>query len=169
VTNGLASTTKTYSLTNVAFENPVASTVSASGGFTGGNGPIFSSTSSVGQVLGASTTAISELLKQLKELYKLLFTLQLRAASCSYTWSKDLTLFDANLDVKNLQTALNFSTMTTVATSGNGSVGHETIYFGNATKNAVIKLQNIFYDEISDNAGYVGSSTRAVLNKICKI
>jgi peptidoglycan hydrolase-like protein with peptidoglycan-binding domain len=63
-------------------------------------------------------------------------------------------------DVRALQKLLNTNGYI-VASSGFGSIGNETIYFGSATEAAMIKFQiahNIF-----PTAGYVGTLTRAVL------
>ncbi len=164
VTNGVASTTRSY---NMSIGPTPEAPVSSGGG--GSNGPIFVSSGSIGQVLGASTTSVEELMKKLKDLYKLLISLQFKVAGCSYSWNSDLSYGSTNSDVKNLQIALNFSTLTTVATIGSGSKGNETIYFRNATRNAVIKFQNLFSDQISDASGVVGPSTRAILNNLCKV
>jgi peptidoglycan/xylan/chitin deacetylase (PgdA/CDA1 family) len=170
VTNGTASTTKSYSINSNAQQATEPVNNNGGGGGGGGiiaNGPIVSSFSQIGQVLGANTTSLDELMKQLKGLYKLLIKLQFKAAKCSYSWNNDLTFGNSNLDVRNLQSALNFSNLTNVNTTGYGSRGFETIYFRNSTKNAVIKLQRIFSDEISFADGLVGSSTRVVLNNLC--
>jgi peptidoglycan hydrolase-like protein with peptidoglycan-binding domain len=63
-------------------------------------------------------------------------------------------------DVRTLQKLLNANGYI-VASSGSGSIGNETIYFGSATEAAVIKFQiahNIF-----PTVGYVGPLTQAAL------
>lgn len=79
-----------------------------------------------------------------------------------------LASFDSNLkmgmrsaSVKELQMYLN-SNGFTVSTSGAGSVGNESTYFGLKTKAAVMAFQAA--KGISPVAGYVGPLTRAVLN-----
>jgi len=66
-------------------------------------------------------------------------------------------------DVRTLQKLLN-SKGFPVATSGVGSAGFETTYFGPATLAAVIKFQTA--KNISPNVGSVGPLTRAALSKI---
>lgn len=93
--------------------------------------------------------------------------------SC-YQFKKDLKIGDTHIDVKELQKLLNSNPQTQIATSGAGSVGNETNYFGNLTKQAVIKFQNNHASEIltpvglTKGTGYVGSSTRLKLNVVCE-
>ncbi len=63
--------------------------------------------------------------------------------------------------VKQLQMVLNATPATQVATSGAGSPGMETMYFGGATKTAVMKYQTAHG---LPSTGLVGPMTRAVLN-----
>lgn len=85
-------------------------------------------------------------------------------ASVAYTFNTNLTIGSTGADVVNLQKVLNMSPDTMVASSGAGSPGMETSYFGDMTKAAVMKFQTKY--EITPAAGYVGSITRATLNKI---
>ena len=138
-------------------------------------------TSILGQVLGASTTTVAttteivtveSLRAKLAGLYKMVLKLQFKLANCSSVFNNDLSFGMNSSDVKNLQMALNSSVLTQLS---NSSKGHETNYFGNLTRNSVMKLQNIFSDEIlrpmglTAPNGIVGSTTRAVLNNLCSV
>jgi uncharacterized repeat protein (TIGR01451 family) len=127
----------------------------------------------VGQVLGASTTNTVALLQELQNLEQQLVTLEFKANSCSFTFNANLSKGMTSSEVQNLQKVLNYSSLTQVAATGVGSPNNETTYFGSATKNAVIAFQNIFADQIltpngmTSGNGYVGASTRSVLNGLC--
>lgn len=85
----------------------------------------------------------------------------------SVDFGRALSLGSRGEDVRELQKFLNIDSETTVATSGAGSVGNETNYFGPATKRAVIKFQEKYRNDIlkpvglSAGTGFFGSSTRA--------
>ncbi len=91
-------------------------------------------------------------------------TADAQTAQC-YTFSSNLTVGSRGTDVMNLQKTLNMSSDTQVATTGAGSIGNETTYFGQATKAAVMKFQTKY--GISPVAGFVGPITRAKLNSMC--
>lgn len=78
-----------------------------------------------------------------------------------YQFTRDLELGDEGADVRELQKYLN-SAGFVVASSGVGSPGQETTYFGSLTKAALIKFQKA--KNISPAAGYFGPITRGVIN-----
>lgn len=86
------------------------------------------------------------------------------------TFSRTLTLGSRGQDVLILQKILNSDPSTSIASTGIGSSGFETTYFGEKTKQAVIKLQNLHADKIltpvglTEGTGIVGQSTRDFLN-----
>ncbi len=84
----------------------------------------------------------------------------------------DLSINSVGEEVLSLQKILNSDTDTRVAESGAGSPGNETNFFGERTRQAVIRFQEKNASEILvplnllGGTGIVGSRTRAVLNKI---
>ena len=74
--------------------------------------------------------------------------------------------------VRYLQILLNTDPDTRLATSGAGSPGNETEYFGTRTKAAVIRFQERYSSEvlapygINRGTGFVGTTTRAKLNQM---
>lgn len=81
------------------------------------------------------------------------------------TITRDLFFGVSNYQVRELQKFLNNQGFV-LAKSGAGSKGHETTYFGLATKNAVIKLQKA--NQIKPSVGYVGPVTRQAILKLAK-
>lgn len=79
-------------------------------------------------------------------------------------FSKDLYYGMTDPEVVYLQRFFNSNPQTRVATTGPGSPGQETDYFGNLTRNAAIRFQNLH--GIKPNAGYVGPVTRAIINTL---
>lgn len=77
-------------------------------------------------------------------------------------FKKDLQQGMTDPDIKHLQVVLNKDPRTRVATTGAGSPGLETNYFGALTFTAVKKFQTLY--AITPVSGYCGPLTRAVLN-----
>lgn len=89
----------------------------------------------------------------------------------AYSFTNVLTLGSTGQDTYELQKILNSNTETIIALEGVGSPGYESYYFGEKTKQAVIKFQNLYKEEIlypnglTQGTGFVGKSTIAFLNK----
>lgn len=83
------------------------------------------------------------------------------ASGGAYAFMKNLTIGSSGPDVKKLQQMLNARNFA-VATSGPGSLGNETEFFGRSTANAVARLQRSY--SIFPSVGYFGPVTRALLN-----
>lgn len=138
----------------------------------------------------AKALTADELQVQIDALMAQLATLQTELASIQGTTPTttpvtttiegcDITSFDRNLkqgmsgdDVKCLQIIMNSDSDTTLGTSGAGSPGSETKYFGPVTKAGVIKFQTKYADEVlaswglTTGTGFVGSTTRAKLDEL---
>jgi len=151
--------------------------------------PITGTTVTTGEVLGATTEVITvddlmakviELRAQLEELQRRLLqsTGKVLGAATSnnipqdFTFKTNLKEGDSLIDVKYLQIILNSDPDTVLASSGAGSPGNETTYFGPLTRAAVIKFQEKYASEIlapwnlTTGTGLVGSTTRTKLNQL---
>lgn len=90
----------------------------------------------------------------------------------AYTFAANLRLGDTGPDVLALQQILNSSPDTAIASSGPGSPGQETNYFGAKTFDAVNRFQTKYFNEVLAPSGlirptgFVGVSTRAQLEKL---
>ena len=123
----------------------------------------------------ANASAITDLQAQITALLATLSTMQAQLAvlqggtpggtvGCTITsFTRNLTVGSSGADVKCLQVVLNSAADTKVATTGVGSPGSETTYFGSLTKAAVVKFQTKY--SISPVAGYVGPITRAKIRR----
>ena len=95
--------------------------------------------------------------------------LNLPTMSCSYMFNTNMKLGSRGTDVMNLQKVLNMYPQTQVSTSGAGSPGMETTYFGAATRAAANKFQALHLVELGITAptGNVFAGTRGLLNQVC--
>ncbi|MCF7864885.1 MAG: fibronectin type III domain-containing protein [Candidatus Pacebacteria bacterium] len=80
----------------------------------------------------------------------------------TYIFSRNLKFGSTGEDVRQLQIFLNFKGFM-VSTTGAGSVGKETDYFGPATRTALIKLQKA--KNIKPSIGYFGPITRGIVGR----
>jgi len=119
----------------------------------------------------AQGVTIEELLAQISQLQSQLLSLQggttggttgtVPSACVGVTFSRNLVVGSTGSDVKCLQAVLNLSATTKVATTGAGSPGAETTYFGSRTLAAVKVYQA---EHGWTPANQVGPMTRQALN-----
>ncbi len=94
-------------------------------------------------------------------------------ASGGQSFTRTLRVGVTNTDVKRLQIFLNQQGFT-VAKKGAGSPGHETTYFGPATKVALMKFQLAYKSQTLDPqelkapTGFFGVDTMKAVNKLVK-
>ncbi len=85
---------------------------------------------------------------------------------------RSLSLGDTGEDVLILQKVLNRDPETLITNAGVGSLGHEGRYFGQLTRQAVIRFQNKYKEEILVpnglvvGTGYVGPSTLSKMSQL---
>lgn len=90
-------------------------------------------------------------------------------------YARDLYVGLRGEDVRDLQEFLNTNPQTRVAVSGPGSPGNETDYFGELTRAAVIKFQELYREDILDSlglsngTGFVGELTRAAIDGLINL
>lgn len=93
-------------------------------------------------------------------------------ASSQFTFTENLSLGSSGTQVTALQKLLNRDPDTRVASTGTGSPGYETSYFGSMTRNAVVRFQEKYVNEVLMPVGLVrgngrvGFYTRAKLNAL---
>jgi len=90
-----------------------------------------------------------------------------------FMFTKNLKLADNNGDVRELQKVLNKDQDTVIAQTGAGSAGQEASHFGQKTKDAVLRFQKKFAEEIYGTStakgdGIVDEKTRGKLNELQK-
>lgn len=96
------------------------------------------------------------------------------SSTFSYTFTRSLTLGSVGIDVKMLQIFLNTHNFI-ITTTGPGSPGNESTYFGALTKQALIRYQNANRSTIltpaglTQGTGFFGASTMRVVNSISEI
>lgn len=86
--------------------------------------------------------------------------------STGFSFKKDLQLGDTDPDVLELQKVLNSDVDTIIAKEGPGSYGYESTYFGQLTKEAVIRFQNKYKDVILTPAGLTAGN--GAVNKLTR-
>ena len=93
------------------------------------------------------------------------------AHASSFQFTRSLQVGMTGPDVRELQKILNSDPATQISSSGVGSPGQESLYFGQLTRQAVIRFQEIYKDTIltpiglSMGTGFVGPATIKVLNQ----
>jgi hypothetical protein len=100
-------------------------------------------------------------------------TLLTSPVSISYTFSRDLRVGSKGDDVLQLQKFLNVQGFA-LASSGPGSPGNETTYFGPLTKSAIVKFQTRYATQVlvpvgitsGQGTGYFGPSTRKYVHSL---
>jgi len=106
---------------------------------------------------------INALLATIQALQAQLAGVQGTTPTTTYTFTRDLTLGAKGDDVMALQQFLNTNGYA-VATTGAGSPGNETTYFGSLTRTALAKYQAA--KGITPSVGYFGPKTRAYVGSV---
>ena len=173
-TNTLVATTTNFSYFAIMGETP------ATGEVAGDTTPVVDTTdtTSTDTTKPISEMTVPELEALLQTLIAQVAALQAELAlllgdtpaSCSgITFSRGLAVGATGSDVKCLQALLNQSVDTQVASSGVGSLGNETSYYGSLTATAVGKFQTkkgVAASSADGGYQYVGPKTRTQLNSL---
>ena len=141
----------------IRFQEAYRSEVLTPGGFVRGTGYFGSLTrKKISSLLGGSISLPSE-----------------GSSSVSESFTRDLTIGSEGQDVKALQVFLNNNGFV-IAPSGPGSEGNETTFFGNLTRDALIRFQEAYRAEVltpvdlTQGTGYFGPSTRIKINALLR-
>ena len=131
--------------------------------------PPVSANPTVGEIQAAIDAILNNINVLLAELAALEPSLPagVPAACSGVSFTSGLAVGSQNNSVKCLQSLLNQSADTQVASTGVGSLGNETTYFGNLTASAVGKFQmkkGLVSSSSDAGYGYVGPKTRTQLN-----
>lgn len=100
----------------------------------------------------------------LKFVLVMVFFLFLGSSAWAVAINTPLSIGSVGPEVKTLQILLNSDLQTRVASSGAGSPGQETDYFGPKTRLALIKFQQKY--GINNEIGRAGSKTRVILEAV---
>lgn len=90
----------------------------------------------------------------------------------AYQFTRTLQLGSVGEDVREVQKILNANTQTAIEGDQEGSPGKETTYFGQKTKNAVVRYQEIYAKDIliplglSSGTGVVGTITQMHMSRV---
>jgi len=122
----------------------------------------------------AGATTIEELQAQINALLQQIAALQGTTVTTGtpLCLTKNLKFGMTDAEVKTLQQGLNKDTATTVATTGAGSLGNETTYYGTLTQAAVIKFQEKYAADIlaplglTKGTGIAAAATRTKFNAL---
>lgn len=101
-----------------------------------------------------------------------LLVIPIFVSSATTDFTRNLYIGMNGVDVLALQKFLNSDTETRVADTGAGSPGNETNYFGQATKRAVVRLQEKYRTDVltpvglSSGTGFFGEKTREKVSVI---
>ena len=169
--------TMTFDCTNchvvTSWHAPASSSGGGGGSTGGGNGQVVDSAASAPSSIVSTTTdnqslifslqaQIQSLIAQLTALTAARGVAATSSGSRTFTFSRNLQLNDTGGEVKALQQYLN-SHSSRVASSGPGSPGNETMYFGVATYRALRKFQE---KRGLLPTGYFGTLTKTLVNSL---